>query len=248
MFRSERTRHEPTQAVDLRVDPGLGHVIRSRWASSPGTIRRDRTLRIGAAAHGAGGLIPTCSGLYGPPRHDRPYRAAGDVARPAFRDSKSRSNPHFRSFARIISYSGRSDGSASPLLRVSTQRASYSSLASEQCLALQVFPAEPAQQLAIPLESHPVEVPRNRGLGSEGSKAADYLMLEYFEGPQLLGLDIASDLSLNRCHSSAPPPKNHCQAGSSLPYRLLPRYRNVRGEGVSAKYSAGVGVMMLLTS
>src|SRR5215470_12089812 len=125
--------------------------------------------------------------------------------RPALRDSKSRSNPHFRSFARIISYSGRSDGSASPLLRVSTQRASYSSLASEQCLALQVFPAEPAQQLAIPLKSHPVEVPRNRGLGSEGSKAADYLMLEYFEGPQFLGLDIASDLSLNRCHSSLLP-------------------------------------------
>src|SRR5215467_11308464 len=78
---------------------------------------------------------------------------------------------------------------------------------SGQCLALQVFPAEPAQQLAIPLESHPVEEPRDRGLGSEGSKAADYLMLEYFEGPQLLGLDIASDLSLNRCHSSAPPPR-----------------------------------------
>src|SRR5215468_2354621 len=96
---------------------------------------------------------------------------------------------------------------ASPLLRFSTQRASNGSLASEQCLALQVFPAEPAQQLAIPFESHPVEVPRNRGLGSEWSKAADYLMLKYFEGPQLLGLDIASDLSLNRCHSSAPPPR-----------------------------------------
>ena len=53
---------------------------------------------------------------------------------------------------------------------------------------------EPAQQLAIPLESHPVEVPGDRGLSSEGSKAADYLVLEYFEGPQLLGLDIASDL------------------------------------------------------
>src|SRR5262245_44281203 len=153
--------------------------------------------------------------------------------RPALRDSKSRSNPHFRSFARIISYSGRSDGSASPLLRVSTQRASYSSLASEQCLALQVFPAEPAQQLAIPLESHPVEVPGDRGLSSEGSKAADYLVLEYFEGPQLLGLDIASDLSLNRCHGSSP--KNHRQAASSLPYRLLPRYRNVRVEGASAE-------------
>jgi len=106
-----------------------------------------------------------------------------------------------------LATAARSDGTASPLLRVSTQRASCGSLASEQCLAPHVSPAEPAQQLAIPLESHAVEVPRGRGLGSEGSKAADYFLLEYFEGPQLLGLDIASNLSLNRCHSSAPPPR-----------------------------------------
>src|SRR5262252_3506882 len=119
---------------------------------------------------------------------------------------------------------------------------------SGQCLALQVFPAEPAQQLAIPLESHPVEVPRNRGLGSEGSKAADYLMLEYFEGPQLLGLDIAPDLWLTRGHSSAPPPRiidrqpvvchiDCCRdIGTYVWMELAP------------KYSAGVGVMMPLTS
>jgi len=66
MFRSKRTRHEPTQGgIDPEMPLVLGlisesirAVIRSRWASSSGTIRRDRTLRIGAAAHGAGGLIP----------------------------------------------------------------------------------------------------------------------------------------------------------------------------------------------
>src|SRR5215467_12077790 len=168
--------------------------------------------------------------------------------RPTFRDSRSRSNPHFRSFARIISYSGQVRWERVAAASVSTQRASYSSLASEQCLALQVFPAEPAQQLAIPLKSHPVEVPRNRGFGSEGSKAADYLMLEYFEGPQLLGLDIASDLSLNRCHSSAPPPRiidrqpvvchiDCCRDIGTYVWREL-----------ALKYSAGVGVMMPLTS
>src|SRR6266436_4904775 len=78
--------------VDLRVDPGLRDVIRSRWASSSGTIRCDRALRIGAAAPGAGPLIPHVLCPLWAPRHDRPYRAAGDVA-PCFRDSKSRFSP-----------------------------------------------------------------------------------------------------------------------------------------------------------
>src|SRR5262245_37130213 len=69
---------------------------------------------------------------------------------------------------------------------------------------MQVFPAQPAQQLALPLESPPADVPRTPGPSSEGSKAADHRVLEYFAGPQLLGLDIASDLSLNGCHGSSP--------------------------------------------
>ena len=70
-------------------------------------------------------------------------------------------------------------------------------------------------------------------------------MLEYFEGPQLLGLDIASDLSLNRCHSSPriidrQPVVCHidcCRDIGTYVWREL-----------ALKYSAGIGVMMPLTS
>src|SRR5215469_17542766 len=143
-----------------------------------------------------------------------------------------------------LATAARSDGSASPLLRVATQRASYSSLAPEQCLALQVFPSEPAQQLAIPLESHAVEVPRDRGFGSEGSKAANYLMLEYFEGPQLLGLDIASDLSLNRCHSSAPPPRIIDRQPVVCHIDCCRDIGTYVSKELALKESAGVGAMM----
>jgi len=83
---------------------------------------------------------------------------------------------------------------------------------SELCLALQALPAEPAQQLTIPLEGHLIEIRRNRGLGSERAEAADDLAFEYFESPQLVGLDIASNLSPHRRHRLASP-QNHRQDG-----------------------------------
>src|SRR5262249_48601705 len=83
---------------------------------------------------------------------------------------------------------------------------------SERCLALQALPAEPAQQVTIPLEGHLIEIRRNRGLGSERAEAADDLAFEYSESPQLVGLDIASNLSPHRRHRLASP-QNHRQDG-----------------------------------